>query len=114
MPRSLSLVAVLVLLLLVVVSLTAAAAPPPPEVQLVTSSPDGLILEVFVPEPTRKPLLPDSTGLEQVHLEGYATGPEGLPTREVLPADRVRPLGLGAFLLVVAFAGYTLWRSRQR
>lgn len=100
MPRSLSLAAVLVLLLLVLVSLTAAAAPPPPEIRLLTSSLDGLILEVVVPEPTRKPLLPDGTGPEQIDLEGYTTGPEGLPTRELLlglPADgavavKVEPL----------------------
>jgi hypothetical protein len=78
--RSLSLAAALALLLLLMAGLAATAAPPSADVRLLASGPEGLTLEVVVPEPVEAGGSDPATLL----LDGYLPGPDGLPVRDLL------------------------------
>lgn len=87
MTRTFSLAATLALLTLLLVGLgyvqaLPAAAASAPGVSVYTAGTDGLVLDVLVPEP-RSGAAGEG---EQLVLDGYTSGPEGLPLREVLVA----------------------------
>ncbi len=89
MTRTFSLAATFALLTILLIGLghavaLPATAAPSPGVHVQSSGAGGLILDVVAPEPRREALGAGSNGTEQLVLDGYTPGPEGLPLREVL------------------------------